>query len=437
MTPCLERFAARPGFLDWNDADWGIRHGFLLPEDYAELRFRELDADGPDADDVVALRLADDNDERRDVIRRKASRTPEADERSGRKWAFATVEAIWLAHKDDPEALFREVHWFWEWELMDLGVDGALAPGLDRVLGFAPLTFRSRFRSWLQCRLPRGLRRHLWLRDLRRRFVPECSAWLREQEFLLRPVFAEGESVDSLLAKSRRFAKENGMRFDDEPFHNTRGCGFWFRLPRRRWGHAGCAFLKSRVFFYSEAFTFFGRMFERRDREFVPFDRLSAAKLFDYVLDERYRLLDIVRRRCWWRAFLDKRIRKRLRHDSIPCTLRVGPADKNGLFLADEPLIVEEHGDVLWFDSARSAAEYVEAVDVRNAEYRFFDAKGFRLAAEVYGKPEAIRFVKSGVPAREELAGILSRYCESLHLHPASDSLEDLLAAAKTKAHTV
>ena len=226
MTPCLERFAARPGFLDWNDADWGIRHGFLLPEDYAELRFRELDADGPDADDVVALRLADDNDERRDVIRRKASRTPEADERSGRKWAFATVEAIWLAHKDDPEALFREVHWFWEWELMDWGVDGALAPGLDRVLGFAPLTLRSRFRSWLQCRLPRGLRRHLWLRDLRRRFVPECSAWLREQEFLLRPVFAEGESVDSLLAKSRRFAKENGMRFDDEPFHNTRGCGF-------------------------------------------------------------------------------------------------------------------------------------------------------------------------------------------------------------------
>lgn len=107
------------------------------------------------------------------------------------------------------------------------------------------------------------------------------------------------------------------MRFDDEPFHNTRGCGFWFRLPRRRWGHAGCAFLKSRVFFYSEAFTFFGRLFERRDREFVPFDRLSAAKLFDYVLDERYRLLDIVRRRCWWRAFLDKRIRKRLRHDSI------------------------------------------------------------------------------------------------------------------------
>lgn len=318
MTPCLERFAARPGFLDWNDADWGIRHGFLLPEDYAELRFRELDADGPDADDIVALRLADDDDERRDVIRRKASRTPEADERSGRKWAFAMVEAIWLAHKDDPEALFHEVHWFWEWELMAWGVDDALAPGLDRVLGFAPLTLRSRFRSWLQCRLPRGLRRHLWLRDLRRRFVPECSAWLREQEFLLRPVFAEGESVDSLLAKSRRFAKENGMRFDDEPFHNTRGCGFWFRLPRRRWGHAGCAFLKSRVFFYSEAFTFFGRMFERRDREFVPFDRLSAAKLFDYVLDERYRLLDIVRRRCWWRAFLDKRIRKRLRHDSIP-----------------------------------------------------------------------------------------------------------------------
>ena len=106
-------------------------------------------------------------------------------------------------------------------------------------------------------------------------------------------------------------------------------------------------------------------------------------------------------------------------------------------FPADEPLVAEEHGDVLWFDSARSAAKYVEAVDVRNAEYRFYDAKGFRLAAEVYGEPEAIRFVRTGVPAREELAGILSRYCESLHLHPASDSLEDLLVAAKTKAHTV
>ena len=141
---------------------------------------------------------------------------------------------------------------------------------------------------------------------------------------------AEGAEVraplESLVEKSRRFAKENGMRFDDEPFHNCRGCGFWFRLPRRGRGHAGCAFLEDRAFFYSEAFTFFGRMFERRDLEFVSFDQLSESKLFRHVLAERDRLRDLVLRRRgrrWWRAFLDKRTR----HYSVPCTLRGDPTE--------------------------------------------------------------------------------------------------------------
>ena len=43
--------------------------------------------------------------------------------------------------------------------------------------------------------------------------------------------------------------------------------------------------------------------------------------------------------------------------------------DKNGSFLTDEPWIAEENGDVLYFDSAQFASEYIEAIDVGNGEY--------------------------------------------------------------------
>lgn len=55
-------------------------------------------------------------------------------------------------------------------------------------------------------------------------------------------------------------------------------------------------FNKDRAFFYSEAFAFFGRMFERRDLEFVSFDQLSESKLFRHVLAERDRLRNLVPR---------------------------------------------------------------------------------------------------------------------------------------------
>jgi len=47
------------------------------------------------------------------------------------------------------------------------------------------------------------------------------------------------------------------------------------------------------------------------------------------------------------------------------------------------PIIVEEHGDVGVYANVEAAEAAVEAIDVRNNEFKFYDANGLVLRAEV------------------------------------------------------
>jgi hypothetical protein len=46
------------------------------------------------------------------------------------------------------------------------------------------------------------------------------------------------------------------------------------------------------------------------------------------------------------------------------------------------PFIVYEHGDIIFFDTLEAMGGYVEAIDVINNEYEFFDATGNEIIAK-------------------------------------------------------
>jgi hypothetical protein len=45
------------------------------------------------------------------------------------------------------------------------------------------------------------------------------------------------------------------------------------------------------------------------------------------------------------------------------------------------PLIANENGDLTFFASIEAMEEYIEAIDVQNGKYEFFDAKGNEIIA--------------------------------------------------------
>jgi hypothetical protein len=49
------------------------------------------------------------------------------------------------------------------------------------------------------------------------------------------------------------------------------------------------------------------------------------------------------------------------------------------------PLICDDNGDMTVFATLEEAAREIEAVDVQNGEYRFFDADGYAVDAYVVG----------------------------------------------------
>jgi hypothetical protein len=46
------------------------------------------------------------------------------------------------------------------------------------------------------------------------------------------------------------------------------------------------------------------------------------------------------------------------------------------------PFVVYEHGDIIFFDTLEAMGGYVEAIDVINNEYEFFDATGNEIIAK-------------------------------------------------------
>jgi hypothetical protein len=90
------------------------------------------------------------------------------------------------------------------------------------------------------------------------------------------------------------------------------------------------------------------------------------------------------------------------------------------------PIIVEESGNLMFFQTAAYAERYLEPIDVKNEEYKAYDAVGRQLTLGV-AKKEVRSFCgilkntvevvtvrdESGVDAAEELRKALLEYLEA------------------------
>ena len=94
------------------------------------------------------------------------------------------------------------------------------------------------------------------------------------------------------------------------------------------------------------------------------------------------------------------------------------------------PIIIHDNGDVEFYSSVQDAELDIEAVDVRNGVYRFFDSEGRELVAAVSARDTvAISCSADGACCPEELRDILVLFfsqvsdCKSL----VSATLSDLI----------
>jgi hypothetical protein len=84
------------------------------------------------------------------------------------------------------------------------------------------------------------------------------------------------------------------------------------------------------------------------------------------------------------------------------------------------PLIANENGDLTFFASIEAMKGYIEAIDVQNNEYEFFDAKGDEIIA-----PKIIKTTKKSAKLLEIVD------CKQVHFELSgknySDKLKDIL----------
>jgi len=102
------------------------------------------------------------------------------------------------------------------------------------------------------------------------------------------------------------------------------------------------------------------------------------------------------------------------------------------------PVFADDHGDLSVFDSVEAMDRQIEAIDVENDEYEFFDAEGRRLAADVDTRSGRIAFrIDNEHPADPgRLASLLRSYFQRLPPHleafraraEVASSLESLVA---------
>jgi len=106
------------------------------------------------------------------------------------------------------------------------------------------------------------------------------------------------------------------------------------------------------------------------------------------------------------------------------------------------PVFLNEHGDVAIFKSLEAMVAQVEAFDVENGEYEFFDAAGHRLAATVSGYDVTIALDPKGALEAERLEEILRLHFRGLRSHlqdfkqraAAAASLGELVALCEELA---
>jgi hypothetical protein len=69
------------------------------------------------------------------------------------------------------------------------------------------------------------------------------------------------------------------------------------------------------------------------------------------------------------------------------------------------PIIADDFGDLLIFDSLKKAESYLEAIDVKQRDYPVYDSEGRRLSARVVKdgkKPERVAIVEPDKEPRHE-----------------------------------
>jgi len=90
----------------------------------------------------------------------------------------------------------------------------------------------------------------------------------------------------------------------------------------------------------------------------------------------------------------------------------------------EPPIILNENGDLSFFDSIRAAEEYIEPIDVRNNEYVAFDRTGRRLELRVVTRRGWLEQVE--ILEREDVASGAGDLREALYRYlPGLGSEQD------------
>lgn len=89
--------------------------------------------------------------------------------------------------------------------------------------------------------------------------------------------------------------------------------------------------------------------------------------------------------------------------------------------VAEEPIVVDENGDIEFFSTTAEAALSMEAIDVENGEYLVFDSAGVQLHPVVGGDGLVQILVLNGALAKpDELESRLQQYVERLRFPDGS-----------------
>ena len=87
------------------------------------------------------------------------------------------------------------------------------------------------------------------------------------------------------------------------------------------------------------------------------------------------------------------------------------------------PIVTDENGDIMVYLTVEAAEQYVEAIDVCDGAYDFFDSTGTQLAATTDGNRVRISIDAGAKPVPEELTAILRRYV--LRVGPERIGIDD------------
>lgn len=104
------------------------------------------------------------------------------------------------------------------------------------------------------------------------------------------------------------------------------------------------------------------------------------------------------------------------------------------------PIILDEHGDSEIYPSYEEAIRAIEAIDVRNNEYRGYDAEGRKLNLSADNADRITISLAEEEPSyQQELRQVLMKYLRALKYSPdqlEGKSIEELLQLAPQRQYS-